>query len=238
MEAKMKKIYVFMLMIFGAFILFAQEAPKEESKNEEVKAEAAAEAQPAEQQNAEAQPSETPAQEEQKPAEAETPAQEEQKPAEQETPAETQPAEPETPEEAPVQAQQEPANAPQPYVYGRSQNIEYYRPYLGAGVPLIVIGSISFIVMMPAMGTMAFAASDACEGKDWDFCEELHDNNKKHHTAWTVGSVMTGVVGAGMIAVGSWLTSIEKPKNLPVEVSGFSILPSKKGMFASLGFKF
>ena len=236
----MKKISMFMLMIFGAFILFAQEAPKEEPKNEEVKAEAAAEAQPAEQQNAETQ------QEAAQPAEqqnteaqpAEEPAQEEQKPAEPETPAEAQPAEPETPAEAPVQAEQRPENAPQPYAYGGSQKVEYYRPYLGAGVPLIVIGSVSFIVMMPAMGTMAFAASDACEGKDWDFCEELHENNKKHHTAWTVGSVMTGVVGAGMIAVGSWLTSIEKPKNLPVEVSGFSILPSKNGMFASLGLKF
>lgn len=239
----MKKISMFMLMIFGAFILFAQEAPKEEPKNEAnepVKAEAPAEAQPAEaqpeaaqpaeQQNAEAQPAETPAQEEQKPAEVETPAQEEQKPAE------TQPEE----QEAPAQMEQEPSNAPQPYVnvYSKQQKVEYYRPYLGAGVPLIVIGSVSFIIMMPAMGTMAFAASDACEGKDWDFCEELHDNNKKHHTAWTVGSVMTGVVGASMIAVGSWLTSIEKPKNMPVEVSGFSILPSKKGMVASVGLKF
>lgn len=237
----MKKISMFMLMIFGVFMLFAQEAQKEEPKNEEVKAETAAEAQPAEaepetaqpaeQQNAEAQPAETPAQEEQKPAEPETPAQEEQKP--EETPAQ---AEPETP----AQAEPETVNEPHPYVnvYSKPEKVKYYRPYLGAGVPLIVIGSVSFIIMMPAMGTMAFAASDACEGKDWDFCEELHENNKKHHTAWTVGSVMTGVVGAGMIAVGSWLTSIEKPKNQPVEVSGFSILPSNKGMFASLGLKF
>lgn len=240
----MKKISMFMLMIFGAFILFAQEAPKEEPKNEEVKAEA----QPAEAAQEAPKEAETPAQEEQKPAEtqpAETPAQEEQKPAEPEAPekAEAAPQEEQTPaetvEEAPAQAEQPaPANAPQPYVYGKTQKIKYYRPYLGAGVPLIVIGSVSFLIMMPAMGTMAFAASDACEGKDWDFCEELHENNKKHHTAWTVGSVMTGVVGAGMIAVGSWLTSIEKPKNMPVEISGFSILPSNKGMFASLGLKF
>lgn len=231
-----------MLMIFGVFMLFAQEAQKEEPKNEEVKAEAAAEAQPAEaapetaqpaeQQNAEAQPAEAPAQEEQKPAEPEAPEKAEAAPQEEQTPAETV-------EEAAVQAEQPaPANAPQPYVYGKTQKIKYYRPYLGAGVPLIVIGSVSFLIMMPAMGTMAFAASDACEGKDWDFCEELHENNKKHHTAWTVGSVMTGVVGAGMIAVGSWLTSIQKPRNLPVEISGFSILPSNKGMFASLGLKF
>ncbi|MBO4710482.1 hypothetical protein J5681_01030 [bacterium] len=235
----MKKIYVFMLMIFGAFILFAQEAPKEEPKNEEVKTEAPAEAQSAEQQNAEAQPAETQAQEEQKPAEAETPAQEEQKPDEPETPAEAQPVEPETPAEAPVQTEYAPENAPQQYAGGGSQKIEYYRPYLGAGVPLIVIGSVSFIVMMPAMGTMAFAGSDACEGKDWDFCEELHDNSKKHHTAWTVGSVMTGVVGAGMIAVGSWLTSIEKPReNQCVTLEGVAVLPTKDGMYASIGLGF
>ena len=95
------------------------------------------------------------------------------------------------------------------------------------------------MIMMPAMGTMAFAASDACEGKDWDFCEELHDNNKKHHTAWTVGSVMTGVFGAGMIAVGSWLTSIEKPReNQTVQLSSLAVLPKKNGMYASIGFKF
>lgn len=89
-------------------------------------------------------------------------------------------------------------------------DLKYYRPYKGIGIPLIAIGAVSFAVMMPAMGAMAFAASDACEGKDWGFCEELHDNNKKHHTAWTVGAVMTGVVGAGMIVVGSWMTSVKK----------------------------
>ena len=33
--------------------------------------------------------------------------------------------------------------------YSKQQKVEYYRPYLGAGVPLIVIGSVSFIIMMP-----------------------------------------------------------------------------------------
>ena len=122
---------------------------------------------------------------------------------------------------------------------GKPQKIKYYRPYLGAGIPLIVIGSVSFALMMPAMGTMAFAASDACEGKDWGFCEELHENNKKHHTAWTVGSVMTGVVGAGMIAVGSWLTSVEKPReNQCVTLEGVAVLPTKDGMYASIGLGF
>jgi len=236
----MKKISLFMLMIFGMFMLFATDAAPEAAQENAAAAETAAEqAQPAENT---AEPVETLPETSPEPAQpAEAPAQEEQKPAEPETPAETEtPQEPAQTAETQETAEPETVNEPHPYVnvYTKPEKVKYYRPYLGAGVPLIVIGSVSFMIMMPAMGTMAFAASDACEGKDWDFCEELHENNKKHHGAWTAGSVLTGVLGAGMIAVGSWLTSIEKPKNMPVEVSGFSILPSNKGMFASLGLKF
>ncbi|MBO4698585.1 hypothetical protein J5690_03110 [bacterium] len=231
----MKKISLFMLMIFGIFMLFAADTAPETAQENAVEPETAQapaetapeQAQPAEnaQEPAAAEP-EQPAETAQEPAaaEPEQPAENVQEPVE--TSPETSP-EPEQPAE-PVQPRSE-----------NPQKVEYYRPYLGAGVPLIVIGSVSFLIMMPAMGTMAFAASDACEGKDWDFCEELHDNNKKHHTAWTVGSVMTGVVGAGMIAVGSWLTSVEKPrKNQPLQLSAVSVLPKKNGMFASVGFKF
>ena len=168
----MKKIPLFMLMIFGVFMLFAQEAQKEEPKNEEVKAEAAAEAQPAENT---AEPVETLPETSPEPAQpAEAPAQEEQKPAEPETPAETEtPQEPAQTAETQETAEPEAVNEPHPYVnvYTKPEKVKYYRPYLGAGVPLIVIGSVSFMIMMPAMGTMAFAASDACEGKYWDFCE-------------------------------------------------------------------
>jgi len=232
----MKKIYLFMLMIFGIFMLFAQDAVTETAQENAAAPETTAEqAQPAENtaEPVEASPetSPEPAQTAETPAEPETPPQEEQKPEE------TQPAEPETP----AQVEPETVNEPHPYVnvYSKSDKIKYYRPYLGAGIPLIVIGSVSFALMMPAMGTMAFAASDACEGKDWGFCEELHENNKKHHTAWTVGAVMTGVVGAGMIAVGSWLTSIQKPReNQCVTLNGVAVLPTKEGMYASIGLGF
>ena len=230
MEAKMKKISLFMLMIFGIFMLFAADAAPETAQES---AEAAPEqAEPAENAQEPAADQEQPAESVQQPVEtapeasAETaqPAEAVQEPVEMLP--ETSP-EPEQPAE-PAQPRSE-----------KPQKIKYYRPYLGAGIPLIVIGSVSFALMMPAMGTMAFAASDACEGKDWDFCEELHDNNKKHHTAWTVGSVMTGVVGAGMIAVGSWLTSVEKPReNQCVTLEGVAVLPTKDGMYASIGLGF
>ncbi len=230
----MKKISMFMLMIFGMFMLFAQEAPKEEPKNEEVKADAAAEAQPAEQQPAEAQP-ETAQPAEQQNAEAqpvETTAQEEQKPAE------TQPAEAAQTSQEPAETAQEPAETPlemsQKSV--KPQKVKYYRPYKGIGIPLLVLGSVSVALLMPAMGTMAFAASDSCKGKDWDFCEQCRNN---HHAAWTTGAVLTGVIGAGMIVTGSWLISVQKPReNQYVTLNGIAVLPTKEGMYASLGFNF
>ena len=226
----MKKISLFMLMIFGIFMLFAQDVATETSQES---AEAAPEqAEPAENAQEPAADQEQPAESVQQPVETAPEAS-----AETAQPAETvqEPVEmlPETSPEP-----EQPAE-PAQHRSEKPQKIKYYRPYLGAGIPLIVIGSVSFALMMPAMGTMAFAASDACEGKDWDFCEELHDNNKKHHTAWTVGSVMTGVVGAGMIAVGSWLTSVEKPReNQCVTLEGVAVLPTKDGMYASIGLGF
>ena len=227
----MKKISLFVLMIFGIFMLFAADAAPETAQENAVEPETAQA--PAEnvQEPAETLP-ETP----QEPAEntqeaVETSPETSQEPAENvQEPVETLPETSQEPEQ--------PAEPVKPRS-GKPQKIKYYRPYLGAGIPLIVIGSVSFALMMPAMGTMAFAASDACEGKDWGFCEELHENNKKHHTAWTVGSVMTGVVGAGMIAVGSWLTSVEKPReNQCVTLEGVAVLPTKDGMYASIGLGF
>ena len=230
MEAKMKKISLFVLMIFGIFMLFAVDAaPETAQESVETTPE---QAEPAENAQEPAAEPEQPAESMQQPVETAPEAS-----AETAQPAETvqEPVEmlPETSPEP-----EQPAEPAQPRSE-KPQKIKYYRPYLGAGIPLIVIGSVSFALMMPAMGTMAFAASDACEGKDWDFCEELHDNNKKHHTAWTVGSVMTGVVGAGMIAVGSWLTSVEKPReNQCVTLEGVAVLPTKDGMYASIGLGF
>ena len=230
----MKKISLFVLMIFGIFMLFAADAAPETAQENAVEPETAQV--PAE--NVQ-EPAETLPETSQEPAEntqeaVETSPETSQEPAQ---PAETVQEPVETlPETSP-----EPEQPAEPVQHrsGKPQKIKYYRPYLGAGIPLIVIGSVSFALMMPAMGTMAFAASDACEGKDWGFCEELHENNKKHHTAWTVGSVMTGVVGAGMIAVGSWLTSVEKPReNQCVTLEGVAVLPTKDGMYASIGLGF
>ena len=229
----MKKISLFMVMIFGIFMIFAADAASETAQE-------SVETTPEQAQTAETaqEPAADPEQPDENVKESvETSPETSQEPAETEQPAETVQEPLETlPETSP-----EPEQPAEPVQHrsGKPQKIKYYRPYLGAGIPLIVIGSVSFALMMPAMGTMAFAASDACEGKDWGFCEELHENNKKHHTAWTVGSVMTGVVGAGMIAVGSWLTSIQKPReNQCVTLEGVAVLPTKDGMYASIGLGF
>ena len=248
----MKKISLFLLMIFSACVLFAQEAPKEEPKNEvkeEPKTEAVAEAQPAEAapeaakeepQNVETLP-ETSPQEEPKEEVQQEPAQEPAQETVQETPKE----EPKTEQQPEVVAETEPqaaeespesASKDEIPVAGRQPKAEYYRPYLGVGIPFVVLGSVSVLVLMPAMGAMAFAASDGCKDKDWDFCEQCRND---HHAAWTTGAVLTGVIGAGMIVTGSWLITVQKPReNQVVRLNNFAVMPTKKGMMASVGFKF
>lgn len=234
----MKKISLFMLMIFGIFMLFAADAAPETAQENAAAPETAQT--PAEPAAEQAQPAETAQEPAAEPAQ--EPAGNAPEPAETAPePVETSPETSQEPAENTMEPVSEVVEEPVKKAprAGKPQKIRYYRPYLGAGIPLIVIGSVSFAIMMPAMGTMAFAASDACEGKDWGFCEQLHDNNKKHHTAWTVGAVMTGVVGAGMIAVGSWLTSIQKPReDQCVTLEGVAVLPTKDGMYASIGLGF
>lgn len=227
-----------MLMIFGIFMLFAADAAPETAQENAAAPETAQT--PAEPAAEQAQPAETAQEPAAEPAQ--EPAGNAPEPAETAPePVETSPETSQEPAENTMEPVSEVVEEPVKKAprAGKPQKIKYYRPYLGAGIPLIVIGSVSFALMMPAMGTMAFAASDACEGKDWGFCEQLHDNNKKHHTAWTIGAVMTGVVGAGMIAVGSWLTSIQKPReNQCVTLEGVAVLPTKDGMYASIGLGF
>ncbi len=224
-EAKMKKISLFLLMIFGIFMLFATDAATETSQENAVAPETVAEqAQPVE--NA-------PESVENAPEPAET-AQE---------PAETSPETSQEPAEntmEPVETVQEPAE-PEPETSKEKQHkVKYYRPYEGVGIPLVVLGSLSVVVLMPAMSFMAFAASDACEGVDWgDWFKDLHNGNKKNHTAWTTGAVLTGVLGAGMIVTGSWLISIKKPREDQfVKLNSVALVPTKEGMFASVGFAF
>lgn len=236
-------------MIFSACVLFAQEAPKEEPKAVETLPETSTQEEPKNAetsqetpQNAETLP-ETSAQEEPKNAETsqetpqnvetlpETSAQEEPKNMEQ---AEQQP---DTAAELDKQAEESHAAvADEIPVAGRPQKTDYYRPYLGVGVPLVVLGSLSVVILMPAMGAMAFAASDGCKDKDWDFCEQCRND---HHTAWTTGAVLTGVLGAGMIVTGSWLITVQKPReNQYVRLNNVAVVPTKKGMMASVGFNF
>ena len=207
-------------MIFSACVLFAQDAPKEEPKNVETLPETSPQEEPKEEVQQE--PAQEPAQE--------TP-QEEPKNMEQ---AEQQP---DTAAELDKQAEESHAAvADEIPVAGRPQKTDYYRPYLGVGVPLVVLGSLSVVVLMPAMGAMAFAASDGCKDKDWDFCEQCRND---HHTAWTTGAVLTGVLGAGMIVTGSWLITVQKPReNQYVRLNNVAVVPTKKGMMASVGFNF
>ena len=245
----MKKFSLFLLMFFSIFVLFAQETPNAEAANEvkeETKAEPAAETQTAAAPEAE-QPADTPAAVKEEPKEETSP----EAAAEAKEPAETVGQEAQNQEEQ-VQAAAETTDSREEQKEAepsdgtkkekkkaKTPKIKYERPYLGIGIPFVVLGSLSAAVLMPAMGAMAVAASDVCntdENKDGEFCKKCRTDN---HTAWTVGAVMTGVVGAGMIITGSWLISVKRPRqNQNVELNNVAILPTKDGMFASVGLNF
>lgn len=258
----MRKISLFLLIIFGLFIVFAQEnAPETEQKPVETSqeaqpAEAAPEAPKEDSQNVETLPetsqssetSQSPetSQESQQEAtaqeaEAKEESKEESQPEDAKKAETTKAVKDEREDEYETDFERDedfyiPVDEDEATKTGHKSNTEYYRPYLGVGVPLVVIGTISVLVLMPSMGAMAFAASDGCKDKDWAFCEQCRND---HHTAWTTGAVLSGVVGAGMIVTGSWLVSVQKPReNLNVTLNSFTIVPRKNGMFASIGFKF
>ena len=226
----MKKFLLFFTVILSVFTLLAQETAKEEIKNESteaVKPEAQAEVQPAETQP-ETSVKEEPEKESQPDVATEL---EKQAEASHQAVINAMPESSGEVSETKEESQQSKAQKK-----AKSQKIKYSRPYIGIGIPMVVIGSLSVIGLMPAMGAMAVAASDTCKDKDSGFCTEVRNDD---HTAWTTGAVLSGVVGAGMVVTGSWLVSVQKPrKNQNVTLNSFTIVPRKQGMFASIGFKF
>lgn len=163
----------------------------------------------------EAQPAEQPAE-----TLAEQPAE---TPAEQpaETPAEQPEAQPteqpaETPAEQPVEEQKEPAREPT-YIVLTTEPVLYYRPYKTAGIALLVVG----------------LAADVAGGITY-YTGWFKDDDKM-----MLGGLITSIVGAPLWITGAVLIGIRKPvPNQTVEVSSFSVAPTKGGAYASLGLKF
>ena len=148
------------------------------------------------------------------PAEAPTEQQAEQ-PAEApaETPAET-PAE--QPAETPAEEKKEPEKEPT-YIILTTEPVLYYRPYKTAGIALLVVG----------------LAADVAGGITY-YTGWFKDDDKM-----MLGGLITSIVGAPLWITGAVLIGIRKPvPNQNVEVSSFSVAPTKGGAYASLGLKF
>ena len=145
------------------------------------------------------------------PAEAQPAEQPEAQPTEQ--PAE-QPAE--TPTETPAEEQKEPAKEPT-YIILTTEPVLYYRPYKTAGIALLVVG----------------LAADVAGGITYYTGWFKDDYNMM------LGGLITSIVGAPLWITGAVLIGIRKPvPNQTVEVSSFSVAPTKGGAYASLGLKF
>ena len=147
-----------------------------------------------------------------------------------ENPAEAQPAEQpadqteeqlaeqpaETPAETPAEEQKEPEKEPT-YIVLTTEPVLYYRPYKTAGIALLVVG----------------LAADVAGGITY-YTGWFKDDDKM-----MLGGLITSIVGAPLWITGAVLIGIRKPvPNQTVEVSSFSVAPTKGGAYASLGLKF
>ena len=102
---------------------------------------------------------------------------------------------------------------------------EYSRPYMGWGIPAIIIGSMGIAAMI------AFSAAAA------DFDDEF--DTMDTWVGFSYAAVASGLLGAGLIVSGALFTNIKKPrKPKSVSVNNLSVSPIKNGVYASAGFTF
>ena len=102
----------------------------------------------------------------------------------------------------------------------------YSRPYMGWGIPAIIIGSMGIVGMM---GFSNAAAS----------CNADYDCSISEWAGWSYAAIASGFLGAGLIVSGAIFTTIKKPqKPKSVSVNNLSVSPMKNGVYASAGFNF
>ena len=105
----------------------------------------------------------------------------------------------------------------------QNQQIRTYRPYMGWGIPLIIIGA-------GALANMAWTSAVAVY--------YLDNGNDEAWAGYTTAAVMSGVLGTGLLITGAILTSIKRPIDQNFTLNNLSVTPTKGGMFASAGFTF
>lgn len=102
----------------------------------------------------------------------------------------------------------------------------YSRPYMGWGIPAIIIGSMGIVGMM---GFSNAAAS----------CNADYDCSISEWAGWSYAAIASGFLGAGLIVSGAIFTTIKKPqKPKSVSVNNLSVSPMKNGVYASAVFNF
>lgn len=101
----------------------------------------------------------------------------------------------------------------------------YSRPYMGWGIPAIIIGSMG-IALMIGFSTAAASCYD-----DFDHMGEW--------IGFSYAAAFSGLLGAGLIVSGAIFTTIKQPrKPKSVSVNNLSVSPTKNGVYASAGFNF
>lgn len=112
-----------------------------------------------------------------------------------------------------------------------SEQVQYYRPYKGFGITLLILGGIALTEVMPITAYFAAAYSDP---DDYDYDESKYKDLKN-------ASIAMGVIGGAFILGGIIFTATKRPvpnQNQKIELSNLSVAPKKGGMFTSVGFRF
>lgn len=127
-----------------------------------------------------------------------------------------------------------------------------YHPYKGAGITLIVIGAV-----IGAGGVAAFHILSDKEYKEYkeytyysnafsavyagmyydDYLHKANKHRKKSNTYRTI-EITSGAAGGALILTGIVFAAIKKEKTQNTAFTNFSVMPSKDGLYASVGFEF
>ena len=123
----------------------------------------------------------------------------------------------------------------------QNQQIRTYRPYVGWGVPLIIIGAGALANMAWTSAVAKYYVDNGSyyvRGGYGYNAYEYHEGNDKACAGYTTAAVMSGVLGAGLLITGAILTSIKRPVDQNFTLNNLSVTSTKGGMFASAGFAF
>ncbi len=121
-----------------------------------------------------------------------------------------------------------------------TEQVRYYRPYKGFGITLLILGGIALTDVMPIM-IYCMKQHDDYTYINYYGRERTDEDEYKQYKKFRDASIAMGVIGGVFILGGIIFTAAKRPvpnQNQKIELSNLSVAPTKGGMFTSVGFRF